>query len=200
MFYFRFCCNQSFNRRSLYSTYWMLGASLVLLSHTIAPAAWANESFINKTRVNEIRLAQARFTPDQLPLSDLTNSSELQFDSSVRGRIGAGSIRHQGRLFSIYRFEGEAGQLIRLNVVGELASDRPSDRIQTGSLLVNPAVILLDPNGEIVAQQPEQANAANALIRMNLPTTGTYHVFVTSTIIGAGGRYDLTLQQIEQVR
>ncbi|WP_088889643.1 hypothetical protein [Leptolyngbya ohadii] len=178
----------------------MLGASLVLLSHTIAPAAWANESFINKTRVNEIRLAQARFTPDQLPLSDLTNSSELQFDSSVRGRIGAGSIRHQGRLFSIYRFEGEAGQLIRLNVVGELASDRPSDRIQTGSLLVNPAVILLDPNGEIVAQQPEQANAANALIRMNLPTTGTYHVFVTSTIIGAGGRYDLTLQQIEQVR
>lgn len=145
-------------------------------------------------------MAQAQFTTDQLPLSDLSNSSELQYGDRVRGRLGVECIRHQGRLFSVYPFEGEAGQLIRLNVTGELASDRSPDRIQTGSLLLNPAVILLDPNGAIVAQQLEQTNAANALIRMNLPMTGTYHVFVTSTIVGGGGQYALTLQPIEQSR
>lgn len=203
MSYFRFCSNPFPNKLSCYSARWMMGASLVLLSHTIVPAAWAKDSLTHETNeitANEIRLAQARFTPNQLPLSDLSNSAELKFGSSVRSRVGVGSVRHQGRLFSIYRFEGQAGQLIRLNVAGELASSRPPDRIQTGSLLINPAVILLDPNGDIIAQQPEQANAANALIRMNLPATGTYHVLVTSTITGAGGRYDLTLQQIEQSR
>jgi hypothetical protein len=186
-----FHSNSCFSKLSIYSAQLMMGASLVLLSHSIAASVWANESF-----VNEIRLAQAQFTTDQLP-SDLSSSSELQYGDSMRGRLNVGSIRHQGRRFSIYRFEGEEGQLIRINLAGGLASDRPPDQLQTGALLINPAVILLDPNGEIVAQQPEQTDVANALIRMNLSMSGTYHILVTSITIGGGGQYALTLQQIE---
>lgn len=177
-----------------YSAHLILGASLVLLNQAIAPSVGANESF------HPIRLAQAQFTTNQLPMSNLSSASTLQYGDRVNGRLGSRSILHQGRRFAIYRFEGEAGQLIRINLGGELARNRPPDRIQTGSLLINPAVILLNQNGEIVAQQPEQTNVANALIRMNLPMTGTYNILVTSTTTGAGGRYTLTLQQIEQGR
>lgn len=165
----------------------------MLLSHPIALSAWANAPL-----TDEIRLAQAQLTTNQLPVSRLSDARTLKYGDRVNGALNVGSIRHQGRRFALYRFEGEAGQLIRINLGGGLASDRSPDQLQTGSLLINPVVILLDPNGEIIAQQPEQPNVANALIRMNLPLTGTYSILVTSATVGGGGRYTLTLQQPDQ--
>jgi hypothetical protein len=164
----------------------------VLSSHSIA--AWASQP-----HPDEIRLAQAQLTTEQLPSSDqLSNASTLQYGDRVNGALNVSSIRHEGRRFAIYRFEGEEGQLVRINLVGGLASDRSPDQLQTGSLLVNPVVVLLAPNGEIIAQQPEQSDVANALIRMNLPMTGAYNILVTSATLGSGGAYTLTLQKPDQ--
>ncbi|WP_416672952.1 hypothetical protein [Egbenema bharatensis] len=59
-------------------------------------------------------------------------------------------------------------------------------------------VALLAPHGKIIVQQPEQTDGVNALIRMNLPMTGTYNILVTSATVGDGGAYKLTLQKLDQ--
>ena len=174
----------------------MTGASLILLSYSSTVSAGANQVLSNEVRLAQAQ-AQTQLTVDQLPTSRLSNSAKLEYGDRINGTLNVSSIRHQGRRFAIYQFEGEAGQLIRINLVGGLASDRTPGQLQTGSLLINPVVVLLNPAGEIIAQQPEQTDVANALIRMNLPTTGTYNILVTSATVGAGGRYTLTLQKLE---
>lgn len=184
-------CSSS-NSIKFYSgaAHFILGASLLLSSYGLISSAWAGQ-----IHPNEIRLAQAQLTTEQLPNSALSSASTLQYGDRVNGALNVSSIRHEGRRFAIYRFEGEEGQLVRINLVGGLGSDRSPDQLQTGSLLINPVVVLLAPSGEIIAQQPEQPNVANALIRMNLPTTGTYNILVTSATVGGGGAYTLTLQK-----
>jgi hypothetical protein len=169
------------------------GLSLVLCSHSIALSAWANQPL-----GHEIRIAQAQLTTDQIPMSRLSDARKLEYGDRVNGRLNVSSIRHQGRRFAIYQFEGEEGQLARINLVGGVASTQSPNQLQTGNLLINPVVILLDPEGKIIAQQPEETNVANALIRMNLPITGTYTIFVTSAAAGGGGQYTLTLQNPEE--
>jgi beta-lactam-binding protein with PASTA domain len=174
----------------------MTGASLLLLSYSSTVSAGANQALPNEVRLAQAQ-AQTQLTVDQLPTSRLSNSAKLEYGDRINGTLNVSSIRHQGRRFAIYQFEGEAEQSIRINLVGGLASDRTPGQLQTGALLINPVVVLLNPAGEIIAQQPEQTDVANALIRMNLPTTGTYNILVTSATVGAGGRYTLTLQQLE---
>lgn len=178
-------------------TAWLIGSmSLVLFSHSIAPVVWASQPVTNAAQP-----AQAQFTTDQIPDADQrANATPLEYGDRVNAALNVSSIRHQGRRFAVYQFTGEEGQLIRINVVGGLASNQSPNQLQTGTLLINPVVILLNPDGEIIAQQPEQTNVANALIRMNLPMTGTYTILVTSATVGGGGQYTLTLQQAEQVR
>lgn len=193
MMHSMFYSNSRLSKLYLNSARLITGISFVLLSHATGLSAWANEPF-----VNEMRLAQAQLTNEQLPTSQLADSPTLEYGARVNGALNVSSIRHEGRRFAIYQFEGEEGQLIRISLVGGLASERSPDQIQTGSSLINPVVVLLDPNGKIIAQQPEQSDVANALIRMNLPITGTYNILVTSATVGGGGRYTLTLQQIDQ--
>ena len=176
----------------------MTGASLILLSYSSTVSAGANQVLSNEVRLAQAQAqAQTQLTVDQLPISRLSNSAKLEYGDRISSTLNVSSIRHQGRRFAIYQFEGEVEQSIRINLVGGLASDRTPGQLQTGALLINPVVVLLNPAGEIIAQQPEQTDVANALIRMNLPTTGTYNILVTSATVGAGGRFTLTLQQLE---
>lgn len=185
----------------MHTAQFLAGTSLVLFSSSIAPSVWAKQPIKTKQPIaSAIQVAQAQLTTDQLPISRLSDATKLQYDARVNGALNVSSIRHQGRRFALYQFEGTEGQLIRINLVGGLASNLPPDQLQTGALLINPVLVLLDPNGEIIAQQPEQTDVANALILMNLPTTGTYDIFVTSATVGGGGRYTLTLQQVTQDR
>jgi len=172
------------------------GASLLLLSYSSTVSAGANQVLPNEVRLAQAQ-AQTQLTVDQLPISRLSSSAKLEYGDRISSTLNVSSIRHQGRRFAIYQFEGEAEQSIRINLVGGLASDRTPGQLQTGALLINPVVVLLNPAGEIIAQQPEQTDVANALIRLNLPTTGTYNILVTSATVGAGGRFTLTLQQLE---
>lgn len=154
---------------------------------------------------NSVELAQTQtqtqpqLTIDQLPMARLADAAALTYGASTRGALNLSSIVHRGRRFAIYRFDGEAGQLVRANLLGGLASERSPDRLQSDALLINPVLVLVDPNGAIIAQQPEQTNMANATIRMALPETGTYILFVTSSSSGVGGRYSLNLEQIQPV-
>ena len=176
----------------------MTGASLLLLSYSSTVSAGAKQVLSNEVRLAQAQAqAQTQLTVDQLPISRLSSSAKLEYGDRISSTLNVSSIRHQGRRFAIYQFEGEAEQSIRINLVGGLASDRTPGQLQTGALLINPVVVLLNPAGEIIAQQPEQTDVANALVRMNLPTTGTYNILVTSATVGAGGRYTLTLQKLE---
>lgn len=169
-----------------------LGVGLVA-SGTIA-------AFTERTAISApLTVAQAQLTATQLPpMSAFPDPRMLEYGDRLRNNLTRRSHRHQGRLFHLYQFEGEAEQLVRANLVGGAPTSRNPGELQTGTLLLNPVLVLLDPAGNIVTQQPETAGLATALIRLNLPTTGTYSLLVTSATVGVGGRYTLSLEQLNQ--
>jgi hypothetical protein len=146
-----------------------------------------------------LTIAQAQLTATQLPpASAFPEPAMLDYGDRVRNNLTRRSHRHEGRLFHLYQFEGEAEQLVRANLVGGAPTSRNPGELQTGTLLLNPVLVLLDPAGNIVTQQPEGAGLSNALIRLTLPATGTYSLLVTSANVGIGGRYTLSLEQLNQ--
>jgi hypothetical protein len=66
-----------------------------------------------------------------------------------------------------------------------------------GSPLVNPVLILLDPDGNVLSQKPDAQDSAGGLIRLHLPKTGRYLILVTSGDYNTGGRYSLTLDRLK---
>lgn len=150
--------------------------------------------------LSTLSIAQADLTADQLPtLSQFNNVQEIKFGENINGRLGTRSLRHGGRLYDLYRFSGRNGQSIRINLSAGLANNRPTNQLQTGTLLVYPVLILLDANGNVIAQEPDIANVPRAVILTNLPATGTYHILITSRTAGVGGQYILGLQQIQSI-
>jgi|GEM_PF-2054941 len=135
---------------------------------------------------------------DQIPpAAKLSHPSPLKYSANVQSVLNFNSFQYKGRLFASYEFEGTENQDVRISILGGLASDRDPNLIRTGSLLVNPLVILIDPQGNILAQKPDSVDDAVGIIRLNLPKTGKYLILVTSGNYNTGGRYTLTLDQVK---
>ena len=99
----------------------------------------------------------------------------------IRGRLGRGSnvLPVDNSFFDLYAFEGRAGQRVQL----EMASRE-----------IDSYLILINPNGDEVAQDDDGGGGPNARIVATLPTDGTYLLMANSYQAGQAGTYSLRAQ------
>ncbi|WP_193983609.1 hypothetical protein [[Phormidium] sp. LEGE 05292] len=179
---------------SLYVGCCLLGFCLTILSNPLFfPDGFAQALMPKQTNNNQVLIAQ-----NQIPSpARISNSTRLECNQTLQGRLSLSDHRFQGRNFLKYVFNGQKDQLIRVSLVGGSPNQRPSNTLQVNPLLLNPVLILYAPNGQMVDQQPKQENLIDAVIRTKLPTTGTYNLLVTSATPGTVGRFSLTYQQLK---
>ncbi len=96
--------------------------------------------------------------------------------AAVNGRLGRGSnvLPVDNSFFDLYRFQGQAGQRIVL----EMASRD-----------LDPFLILFGPNGRPLVQDDDSGGRGNARIAGTLPLSGTYILLANSSRPGQAGAY-----------
>ncbi|MBE9125395.1 MULTISPECIES: trypsin-like peptidase domain-containing protein [unclassified Coleofasciculus] len=96
----------------------------------------------------------------------------------VPGRLGQGSnvLPVDNSFFDLYAFEGRAGQRIQIDM---------------SSRQIDSYLILLDVNGNDLAQDDDSGGGTNAKIVTTLPTNGTYLLIANSYEAGQAGSYNL---------
>lgn len=99
---------------------------------------------------------------------------------TVQGSLDAdGPVLEDGSHYKTHSFEGEAGQV----VVIELISDE-----------FDAYLLLLDPEGNKIAEDDDSAGGNNARITVTLPATGTYKAVANSSEAGQTGEYSASLR------
>ncbi|MFB2836287.1 hypothetical protein [Floridanema evergladense] len=183
-----------FTKLSVYLACCLLGFCLTILSNPLFfPNGFAQALMPKQTNNTQVLIAQ-----NQLPSpARISNSTRLECDKTIQGRLSSSDYRFQGRRFQRFSLNGQKDRLIRLSLVGGSASQRRGDTLQINQSLVNPVLILYAPNGQMLEQQPKQENVINAIIRTKLPLAGTYDLLVTSATPGTVGRFSLTYQQLK---
>ena len=99
---------------------------------------------------------------------------ELRDERVLEGRLGEGSHASDRGLFQVYPFEGQAGERIAIDLIGDE---------------FNPVLGLLDAEGNLIAQDDDGDNHARIVIE--LPTTARYFVAVAA-LKGEMGKYRLS--------
>ncbi|MGA9378965.1 MAG: hypothetical protein WBV73_09370 [Phormidium sp.] len=178
----------------LYLASCLLGFCLTIASNSLwFPDGLVQALMPKQTNNNQVLIAQS-----QLPSpAKISNSTRLECNKTIQGRLSTSDFRFQGRRFQKYLLNGQKDQLIRVSLVGGSATQRSGDTLQVNPLLINPVAVLYAPNGQMVEQQPKQENSIDAVIRTKIPTTGTYNLLVTSATPGAVGRFSITYQQLK---
>ncbi len=102
-------------------------------------------------------------------------------DTTGGGALSVGGSA-QGTLNSLYEahnwtFEGQAGQMVTIRVNGQGETD--------------PRAKLLDPNGNVLAEDDDGGGGWNSLITYTLPSNGTYTVRVD---IFTEGTYTISIE------
>ena len=114
----------------------------------------------------------------------------LSLNSHSPGTLGSPRQLQEGFYQELFRFEGQSGELILLNLIG---SDDP--RMQ-----LDPRLQLIGPDGAIVAEDDNggfDSVRGDARIVLSLPETGSYTIVVTTSEPDDRGRYTLGLLEID---
>ncbi len=98
--------------------------------------------------------------------------------SAIAGSLGRGSsiLPVDNSFFDLYTFEGRAGQRVQIDMA---------------SREIDSYLILIDPNGNEVAQDDDSGGGPNARIVTTLPVDGTYLLMANSYEAGQAGTYNL---------
>lgn len=123
-----------------------------------------------------------RTTQRQGPDPGRNAPQPLAFNGSViTGSLGRGSsvLPVDNSFFDLYTFEGRAGQRVQF----DMASQE-----------IDSYLILIDPNGNEVAQDDDSGGGSNARIVGTLPVDGTYLLMANSSEAGQAGTYQLRAQ------
>ncbi|WP_439638146.1 CHAT domain-containing protein [Spirulina sp.] len=139
-----------------------------------------------------------RIEPQFLPSLDFQAQPhtplELEFPRELWAQGGEGSealvfegelseesqvFSSDGTFFNIHTFTGQAGETIKIDLV--------SDEFDT-------LLLLLDPDGNNIAQNDDGGENKNARIVITLPADGEYSIVANSYQAGEVGRYQITLQ------
>ncbi len=101
--------------------------------------------------------------------------------AAISGRLGRGSnvLPVDNSFFDLYAFEGRTGQRIQIDMT---------------SREIDSFLILIDPNGNEVAQDDDSGGGSNAKIVATLPADGTYLLMANSYDAGEAGTYSLRAQ------
>ncbi|HBB35334.1 MAG TPA: serine protease [Cyanobacteria bacterium UBA8803] len=102
-------------------------------------------------------------------------------NSAIAGRLGRGSnvLPVDNSFFDLYAFQGRAGQRLQIDMT---------------SRDIDSYLILLDPNGNDLAQDDDSGGGMNARIAITLPADGTYLLIANSYQAGQAGPYNLRVQ------
>ncbi|PLZ30127.1 PPC domain-containing protein [Fischerella thermalis] len=119
--------------------------------------------------------------------SKIPNARPINFVDIQLGVLAPGDFKSQGRYFHFYQFEGRENQLIQIRLVGS------ADQRHSSNLNLNPFMILLDPNNNVLAKR-SSGEAKDAFLFVRLPQRGVYTIAVTSRNPGEIGRYSLALR------
>ncbi|MEM9452102.1 MAG: trypsin-like peptidase domain-containing protein [Cyanobacteria bacterium P01_E01_bin.6] len=127
------------------------------------------QPFLTAVRNGQAPREWARFsnivtiTPNSQPLRGVldSNSNVLESDSSY---------------FDVYTFDVQQGQRITIDMMSDA---------------LDAYLILLDPNGQDIAQDDDGGNGTNARLVATAPTSGTYMVLANSYSVGEVGEYRL---------
>ncbi len=102
---------------------------------------------------------------------DTTGGGKIAVGESVGGRLDSIFEAHN------WAFEGTSGQTVTITAIGLGETD--------------PRIKLLDPSGNIIAEDDDSGGGWNALIIATLPTSGTYTIRID---VYTTGDYQITLQ------
>lgn len=125
--------------------------------------------------------------------SKIPNARPINFVDIQLGVLAPGDFKSQGRYFHFYQFEGRENQLVQIRLVGS------ADQRRSSNLNLNPFMILLDPNNNVLAKRSSGETGSNgeakdAFLFVRLPQRGVYTIAVTSRNPGEIGRYSLALR------
>ncbi|MBW4434653.1 MAG: PPC domain-containing protein [Pelatocladus maniniholoensis HA4357-MV3] len=125
--------------------------------------------------------------------SKIPNAKPINFVDIQLGVLAPGDFKSQGRYFHFYQFEGRENQLIQIRLIGS------ADQRRSNNLNLNPFMILLDPNNNVLAKRSSGEAGSNgevkdAFLFIRLPARGVYTIAVTSRNPGEIGRYSLALR------
>ncbi|MFB2768677.1 peptidase [Pelatocladus sp. BLCC-F211] len=125
--------------------------------------------------------------------SKIPNAKPINFVDIQLGVLAPGDFKSQGRYFHFYQFEGRENQLIQIRLIGS------ADQRRSNNLNLNPFMILLDPNNNVLAKRSSGETGSNgevkdAFLFVRLPARGVYTIAVTSRNPGEIGRYSLALR------
>jgi serine protease Do len=84
-------------------------------------------------------------------------------------------------LVEAFHLTGEQGQRIRLTMT---------------SANLDPYLVLIDPNGEVVAEDDDAGGGFNAQIEVTLSMSGSFRVLATSLRYAEGG-YELSVETVD---
>jgi len=118
--------------------------------------------------------------------SKIPNARSINFVDIQLGVLAPGDFKSQGRYFHFYQFGGRENQLVQIRLVGS------ADQRRSSNLNLNPFMILLDPNNNVLAKR-SSGEAKDAFLFVRLPQRGVYTIAVTSRNPGEIGRYSLAL-------
>ncbi|MCP6757773.1 MAG: peptidase [Fischerella sp. CENA71] len=125
--------------------------------------------------------------------SKIPNAKPINFVDIQLGVLAPGDFKSQGRYFHFYQFEGRENQLIQIRLIGS------ADQRRSNNLNLNPFMILLDPNNNVLTKRSSGETGINgevkdAFLFVRLPARGVYTIAVTSRNPGEIGRYSLALR------
>ena len=111
-----------------------------------------------------------------MPTADLA-----QAPTTVTGELTPSSdtLGENGSYVEVYPVAGEAGQQLLIDLVSDV---------------FDAYLILVDPEGDFLATNDDGGEGVNARLAVNLPTTGTYEIWVNTFSPGEVGPYTLTWQ------
>lgn len=121
-------------------------------------------------------------TQRQGPVPGRTSPKPLVLDGSIiTGTLGRGSsvLPVDNSFFDLYTFNGRARQRVQIDMA---------------SRDIDSYLILIDPNGNEVAQDDDSGGGSNARVVATLPLDGTYLLMANSYETGQAGTYRLRAQ------
>ncbi|MGB3495841.1 MAG: tetratricopeptide repeat protein [Elainellaceae cyanobacterium] len=116
----------------------------------------------------------------QRAIAQSSPSSLLQVEGALASDDE--TMSEDGSFVDRHTFEGEAGQAIAISLESEA---------------FDTYLLLLDAEGNAIAQDDDGGEGTNAQIQVELPATGTYTVLANSYEAGATGNYTLVVQQVD---
>jgi hypothetical protein len=138
--------------------------------------------------VNSRQLNRQRTENSPINSSNGIAFREINFVDFALGILAPSDYQYKGRRYHFYQFDGQENQRIQIRLTGS------TDNRPTNNLALEPFVLLLDPDNNVLVSRGTTQKNKDAYIFAKLPVTGKYTIAVTSRAPKDIGRYSLAIR------